>query len=144
MKPAHSVDYRCDKCKVSGVKLWRNVHGAKNSAGHALLCASCLAPNATVTAYGKEISEYGPTDQVNGWLPAVPTGDTFWGYASVPPADAAWWRALPVEPHMTYGSEVAHLREVLENEQRLNVQLSERLLEMLTRSSHSPSDAEKK
>ena len=94
-KDPFTVDYTCGKCKASGLKLWRGVHGCSDDEGHELLCAKCLDPKADVDEQGTADSEYGRTDQIAGWLPAVPTGDTFWGYSSVPTADLRWWVALP-------------------------------------------------
>lgn len=91
-----SIVYRCDACGAEGLKLWRGVHGCKDEHGHALKCAACLAPGIIVDEAGREPYEYGgTTDQVGGWLPACPTGDTFWGYSSVPSVDVKWWKALP-------------------------------------------------
>jgi len=110
-KAAFTVDYHCHKCKQRDVKLWRGVHGCADSEGNELLCATCLAPDVKVDdegrwqeppyetkdAYGNEIP--GPrTDQVKGWLPAIPVDDTYWGYSSVPSQDVEWWRALPTYP----------------------------------------------
>jgi hypothetical protein len=95
IKSAFTVDYRCSKCKSGGVKLWRLPNGAKDKQGHELLCAACLSPDKHVDEDGRLHSEWGLTDQVNEWLPAVPSGDTFWGYTSVPKHDVMWWRALP-------------------------------------------------
>ncbi len=91
---AQSCDYRCSKCKAEGLKLWRGVHGATDKDGNVLLCAACLAPGVVVDDQGRYESKYGKTDQVNGWLPAVPIDDTFWGYTSVPEEEVAWWKAL--------------------------------------------------
>lgn len=100
-KAAFTVKYACDKCKAKNVKLWRGVHGCADDNGHKLLCASCLAPGIKVSDKGKWV-EPPPhnmeTDQVKGWLPAVPVGDTFWGYSSVPSQDVEWWLAMPTYP----------------------------------------------
>lgn len=93
-----SIDYRCDKCKTDNVKLWRGVHGCADMDGNKLLCALCLAPDLIVDDQGKalEPGEYGMyTDQIRGWLPAVPVGDTYWGYSSVPSQDLEWWISFP-------------------------------------------------
>ncbi len=96
IKTTFTVDYRCSKCRQGGVKLWRLPHGAKCSkTGAELLCALCLVPDLSVDQYGRMRTEWGDSDQVNDWLPAVPSGDTFWGYSSVPKCDVDWWRALP-------------------------------------------------
>ncbi len=96
-KAEHSIDYRCHKCMGEGLKLWRPVHGGRVN-GHGLLCAACLAPGVAVASDGKSDTPRHHsvrTDQLSGWLPACPTDDTFWGYSSVPSADARWWRELP-------------------------------------------------
>lgn len=93
-----TVNYRCGKCKSTDVKLWRGVHGCADKDGNELLCARCLAPNVEVDASGKAPSDYGRSDQVGGWLPAVPVDDTFWGYSSVPSQDLEWWLTLPTYP----------------------------------------------
>lgn len=97
-KSPFTVDYRCHKCEQTNVKLWRGVHGCTDADGHELLCAACLAPEEKIDDLGKynspgEYSHY--TDQINGWLPAVPVDDTYWGYSSVPSQDVEWWQALP-------------------------------------------------
>lgn len=95
-KAPFTVEYRCGKCKAEGLKLWRGVHGCADDDGNELLCAACLAPGIVVGDDGRhEEKTYGRTDQVKGWLPAVPVDDTFWGYTSVPSQDVDWWRALP-------------------------------------------------
>ncbi len=101
LRPTRSeftIEYHCNKCNIDNVKLWRGVHGCSDNDGNALLCASCLAPDLTVDDQGKalEPGEYGMyTDQIKGWLPAVPVGDTYWGYSSVPSQDLEWWINLP-------------------------------------------------
>lgn len=92
-------NYACGKCGSRGVKLWRGVHGCKNEDGNELLCATCLAPGIVVGDDGKTESKHGPrSDQINGWLPAVPSGDTFWGYTSVPAQAVGWWIGQPTYP----------------------------------------------
>ena len=107
-RSAFTIDYHCHKCKTRNVKLWRGVHGREDKHGHGLLCASCLAPGHSVDEGGKwqepdtkyKDAEGKPipgmlTDQVKGWLPAVPVDNTYWGYSSVPSQDVEWWQALP-------------------------------------------------
>jgi hypothetical protein len=97
-KAAFTLDYRCSKCKLDGLKLWRGVHGCVDKDENTLKCAACLVPDTKVGDDGRaqEKGLHGMrTDQVSGWLPAVPVDDTFWGYTSVPSADCEWWRALP-------------------------------------------------
>lgn len=92
--------YRCDKCASHGVKLWRPPHCTE------LVCASCIGVEvdadgcAPVEPIG-EISFHGQmSDQIRGYLPAVPLEPVsgawgFWGYSSVPQCAVVWWRALP-------------------------------------------------
>jgi hypothetical protein len=96
-KTPFTVDYRCGKCKTDGLKLWRGVHGCNDKDGNGLMCAACLDPKARVDDDGKaDCDDFGMrSDQIAGWLPAVPTDDTFWGYSSVPTSDVKWWKALP-------------------------------------------------
>lgn len=104
-KAPFTVKYACGKCHVDGVKLWRGIHGCEFKGGYELLCAACLAPDQVVDDDGKtpwstkdasgKVHDMGKTDQVANGLPAVPVGDTFWGYTSVPTADVRWWKALP-------------------------------------------------
>lgn len=91
------TDYACGKCGARGLKLWRMANGARNADGHELLCAVCLAPFVQVDNWGKSITgSFGSaTDQLSGWLPAVPTDGTYWGYTSVPDAGVTWWVNLP-------------------------------------------------
>ena len=100
-RPAPSkftVDYTCSKCNAKGVKLWRQYQTFTDHLE--LLCAKCAAPGVEVDDDGRCESEHGGrTDQIGSWLvPAVPTGDTFWGYTSVPSQDVEWWRGLPTYP----------------------------------------------
>lgn len=88
--------YNCDACGVEGVKLWRGVHGCKDSEGRELKCARCLTDEPVDDAGVWFDGDLGMRHcQVGGWLPACPTGDTYWGYTSIPDTDVAWWRALP-------------------------------------------------
>ena len=95
--------YRCKRCGVHGVKLWREANLI--FADHVvLLCAACLCRRAKcsvarVDAAGRIDSDFGRTDQIGGFLPAVPVpdGTTFWGYTSVPDDGCRWWRELPLQ-----------------------------------------------
>jgi len=109
-KSPHTVKYHCHKCKAKNVKLWRGVHGSADENGHELLCATCLAPDTVVDEKGKwqeppykdkdgkVLFDGHKTDQVKGWLPAIPVDDTYWGYSSVPSQDVEWWVGLPTYP----------------------------------------------
>lgn len=96
--------YRCDKCRASGVKLWRDYNAFLSD--QTLRCADCLCQEkgldpSKVTPEGK-----GPcalldgmlTDQLGSRIPAVPTekDNTYWGYSSVPEAGVVWWKRLPL------------------------------------------------
>ncbi len=94
--------YLCSKCKVSGLKLWRQWNTMVCYLE--LLCAACAAPGVQVDQDGRHDSEHGGgSDQLSdvggsgSLAPAVPTtdGESYWGYTSVPLAGCAWWRALP-------------------------------------------------
>ena len=100
-RSAFTIDYHCHKCQQRDVKLWRPVHGGTNNKGQGLLCAACLAPGILVDEEGKWQEPNIPgmrTDQVKSWLPAIPVGDTYWGYSSVPSQDVEWWRNLATYP----------------------------------------------
>lgn len=88
-KATYTVLYRCSVCGDEGRKLWRATHVYASEV--TLKCASCLAPDLVVSKDGM----VGRTDQVNGYVPAVPVEDTFWGYTSAPSVDVRWWKALP-------------------------------------------------
>lgn len=120
------ANYLCGKCGARSVKLWRGVHGCKNGEGHELLCASCLSPGEIVGDDGRVASEYGSarTDQVKGWLPAVPTDGTFWGYTSVPPQPVGWWRGLPTYSTTAYAKLLAIEKLCNAAEPSANQQLS--------------------
>ena len=101
------VLYACEGCGVSGVKLWRDIQMVAR--GVTLLCAHCGIKQAiadgsrSITAYtlidniGGRFDDFGFTDQIGGLLPAIPdeSGETFWGYTSVPENGIAWWRSIP-------------------------------------------------
>ncbi|HVI39159.1 MAG TPA: hypothetical protein VM577_00730 [Anaerovoracaceae bacterium] len=98
LRPARSpftIKYCCDQCKVEDVKLWRQSNTFADYIK--LQCASCLAPGEVVNEKGKFTDpSYGyETDQLKGCVPAIPVGDTYWGYTSVPSQDVEWWVALP-------------------------------------------------
>jgi|SRR5208282_4969129 len=88
-----TVKYECFKCKKEGVKLWRDYNTCADYCE--LECASCLAPEIKVDDKGKNESEYGPSDQMKGKVPAIPVGETYWGYTSCPSQDVEWWVNLP-------------------------------------------------
>ncbi len=96
--PAH---YKCHGCGAEGVKLWREYQTAASVT--ALLCAPCACRSQkkpdTVGPDGQRPDEiFGErmrTDQIGWMVPAIPDGDTYWGYTSVPRAACAWWTALP-------------------------------------------------
>lgn len=95
-RSSFTIDYECGKCKSDNIKLWRGIHGSSDIDGNDLLCAACLVPGEKINNKGKYLNpEYGMTDQIRGWLPAVPVDDTFWGYGSVPSQDLEWWINLP-------------------------------------------------
>ncbi len=90
--------YTCCKCQAHGVKLWREYQIFCPK----LLCASCAAADqgkdiSGLRPDGKFPSEWGHTDQIGRYVPAVPCEDIdgWWGYTSVPSPGVDWWRFLP-------------------------------------------------
>jgi hypothetical protein len=74
--------YNCEACGGSGVRLFREYQTFDPK----LRCSACL-----VVAGIPRIA-----DRFEWWVAAVPTDSGgFWGYTSVPPERAVWWRALP-------------------------------------------------
>ncbi len=94
--------YVCHGCGASKCKLWREYLTFADRT--ALLCCDCAAKRGGLDMSGIDDSgywngEFGETDQIGRFVPAVPTDDdTFWGYTSVPVDAAAWWRRLPTRP----------------------------------------------
>lgn len=101
-----TVKYVCGGCGMDGVKLWRLGHAAFDS----LLCVACTCAEQNaqghyehtwdweqMTPEGRIEGPYGLSDQIGDRLPAVPVGDTYWGYTSVPDDGVAWWRGLPLQ-----------------------------------------------
>lgn len=90
-------EYKCGECGATGCKLWREYQ----TFAPRLLCAGCAMTDqkktGSVDADGFRVYEYGRTDQIGWYVPAVPDeeGIGYWGYTSVPSAGVAWWRALP-------------------------------------------------
>jgi hypothetical protein len=80
--------YRCHRCGVGGVKLWRGYA----SSFVELTCVAC-----TEIEEGRTCG-LPDTDQIGFRVPAVPTegGETYWGYTSVPDDGVAWWHRLPL------------------------------------------------
>lgn len=92
--------YRCGTCDAAGVKLWREYNTFLDH--QSLRCATCAAADqgkdvSGIGPDGTYPSEYGRTDQIGWYVPAVPTeaNDTYWGYTSVPEAGVRWWKNLP-------------------------------------------------
>lgn len=95
--------YKCSRCSIQGVKLWRDYNTFLNH--QELLCASCLREAAKSGGKDGTVNEEGLWDTGEGYhydsfcfrVPAVPTpdGKTFWGYTGVPMDGVTWWRSLP-------------------------------------------------
>jgi hypothetical protein len=89
--------YRCGKCKVTGVKLWRYYLWTD------FLCAKCAAkliniPVTDINADGELKMEHGQmTNAIGFYVPAVPYEECIEDYcwASPPDAGEKWWKALP-------------------------------------------------
>jgi hypothetical protein len=104
--PHAPPQYRCCKCNAHGCKLWR--YSATSCIElHCCLCigkekhidVSSINDNGMVRVNDRTIGIY-RTDQIGGYVPAVPDedGESFWGYTSVPDAGVNWWRRLPSRP----------------------------------------------
>jgi hypothetical protein len=97
-KPGTPNKYRCDNCKVTHVKLWREYQTQFPN----LLCCDCAAKGqkkdiSGIGLDGYRPSEYGRTCQIGWYVPAIPDeeGLGYWGYTSVPQEGIDWWQALP-------------------------------------------------
>lgn len=132
--------YCCSRCRVPGLKLWRQYNTFLSHLQ--LVCAGCIDPAVKVGRDGMHTDRYGQrsdqmTDRIGttgSLVPAVPTeqADTFWGYSSVPIAGVAWWRALPtykgqeLEP-FRISPEEAERDRLYEERKRASVKQSIRL-----------------
>ncbi len=94
-------DYKCSNCGASNCKLWRPYQTFNVQ----LLCAICAAASqkeniADIDNDGMRTGEYGKTDQIGWYIPAVPTEEVggYWGYTSVPGPAVQWWKELPSLP----------------------------------------------
>lgn len=92
--------YKCDKCGVRGVKLWREYQTLAEQTD--LLCASCAEADQKKSHKQGWESPFskGEGDQIGWMIAAVPVEgeNTYWGYTSVPPAGCEWWDSLPTKP----------------------------------------------
>lgn len=82
--------YKCDKCGVFGVRLYRRYQTWLE--GQMLRCRSCALKSQSQPQPDSE------SEHSIGWLvAAVPTedGTTYWGYTSVPQEGVEWWDRLP-------------------------------------------------
>jgi hypothetical protein len=99
-------EYRCDDCGASNVKLWREYQTFLSQ--QRLRCCDCAAKDqgrdvSDIDSNGRRTTpeyEWGKdqrSDQIGWLIPAVPSesGDTFWGYTSVPGPGVEWWRRIP-------------------------------------------------
>lgn len=107
--PVVPESYRCGKCGLYGVKLWRLYQTFLD--GQELTCVRC-----TEAAEGRPCPlGSGGGDQIGGRVPAVPTPDgaSYWGYTSVPDHAVAWWKSLPLcspSPTMKFDHVFPYLR----------------------------------
>lgn len=87
-------DYRCSKCDVTGMRLWRNTHTMLDNVE--LFCAACAEIDQAkqIARYAEYDDPFGISCTIGDLVPARPTpeGDTFWGHSS---GDCSWWYALP-------------------------------------------------
>lgn len=95
------TNYKCCECGKTNIKLWREYMTANPS----LYCCECAAKKKGEDIHdigkdGRHTSEYGETDKIGDYVPAVPIqeGDGYWGYTSVPYEGVKWWKRLPTKP----------------------------------------------
>lgn len=100
------IIYQCHGCAAEGVKLWRGYNTFLSN--QEFLCVECvckqdkcvtkLTDSSLVNSCGRHKSEYGWTDQINGYVPCIPSaeGDEVWGYSAVPQDRVEWWHGLPL------------------------------------------------
>jgi hypothetical protein len=90
----------CNKCGVTGVKLWREVHAYSHAPE--LLCVVHACESKEISP--DEVDERGArprgdgltTDQIGWYVPAVRADDdSWWGYTSIPQDAYDAWAALP-------------------------------------------------
>lgn len=94
--------YKCEACGITGCKLWRIFQSSPPD----LRCAPCAAEIDRedsiigIDANGQHQTDFGNTDQIGMYVPAIPTedGSTYWGYASFPQLGCEWWKKLPTLP----------------------------------------------
>lgn len=99
-EPDTPPEYKC-ACGASGCKLWREYQTFSPK----LICATCAANEcgediSDINADGMRNSEFGRTDQIGQYVPAVPDeeGVGYWGYTSIPESGCSWWCNLPTLP----------------------------------------------
>lgn len=98
--PGVPAKYKCGKCGVSGIRLWREAATFSPD----IFCATCGCEWEKVKPEfdenGKLPGLCGPGDHLGNLVPAVPDeeGLGYWGYTSVPKEGCDWWYALPIFP----------------------------------------------
>lgn len=93
------ADYKCNRCGTTSCKLWRETAFS----GPRLLCVDCAAKDqkkdiSTINELGCRKTEFGETDHIGIYVPAVPTenGYGYWMQVHVPDAGCQWWNNLPL------------------------------------------------
>lgn len=89
--------YECVSCGATGVKLWR----LYSSGCFDLRCWRCAAKKwdyeITIDPDGMHV-DGNRTSPIGFHIPAVPCGETYWGFGSIPEYGWEWWKSLPNEP----------------------------------------------
>ena len=105
-KPETPPNYVCIVCGANSVKLWREYMACFKYVN--LYCARCAALESKediskIDAEGMHAGKYSRTDQIGNYVAAVPTntGDSFWGYTSIPNEGVLWWKNLPTLSFLT-------------------------------------------
>ncbi len=112
VNPAYSVEYStintpptyvCHDCGAKNCKLWMDCRAPISE--QVLLCANCAAKNqerevSEMNRYGMYPSDFGLTNQIGCYVPAVPTktNNGFCNYLALPQLGKEWWQRLPTFP----------------------------------------------
>lgn len=96
------LDYKCSKCGVANVKLWRDYVFLLTQVE--LFCARCAQVEEKVSreldADGRSKDEIGSmTSNIGNLVPALPNKElsNYWSHLSAPADRVVWWRKLPTD-----------------------------------------------
>ena len=94
------VKYECSRCKVSGVRLWRDTQMLASLV--TLYCLPCGLDhergNMKNSAPARDLAGHLDSGCLGYLVAARPVDDSFWGHCSGPEESVMAWRALPFSP----------------------------------------------